>query len=187
MRKYIKRMNDQKKIIGRKRKKIFSIEKINNKRPPKIQPNPKTNFSSFQQLFSTIPKISSLAFKNNSNLGESQNKLREENHRHSLINISKQVFQYLNKIENTTGNDVTEHIKNELQSKKNDESNQKNIQRRVYDAINVMCAAGLITKNKQEIHFLKKSKKESANNENKTLNGNIYLLIIKKELIMMRK
>ena len=172
-------MSDHKKYLGKKRQKIFSIEKICSKRTPKNLPKQKMNFSSIPHLFATKPKLSSLPFKFNSNLDESQDKLSTENQRHSLISISKLVFQYLKQIENTTGNDVTEHIKNELQPKKNDQSNQKNIQRRVYDAINVMCAIGLIKKNKQEIHFLKKINKENNkinyNNINENNNINIEI------------
>ena len=48
--------------------------------------------------------------------------------------------------------------------KKKCQINQKNIQRRVYDAINVMCAVGLIHKNKQKIQFLNKNLKEKEIN-----------------------
>ena len=156
-------MSDHKKCIGKKRQKIFSIEKIYPKRTSKNLTKQKINLSPINHLFATKTKISQTPFKFNLNLDESQEKLSPENQRHSLISISKLVFEYLKQIENTTGNEVTEHIKNVLQPKKNDQSNQKNIQRRVYDAINVMCAVGLIKKNKQEIQFLKKLKNENNN------------------------
>jgi hypothetical protein len=101
-----------------------------------------------------------------------------------LIEISKKVYQYLTYIKNTTGNGVTEHIKDELPSKKNDQSNKKNIQniqRRVYDAINVMCAVGLIKKDKQNIKFLQKNNKENTNNNNKILNEKTNINIEKKQ------
>ena len=157
-------MSDHKKHLGKKRKKIFSIEKVYLKGIPKNLSKQKINLSPIGHLFSTKEKISSPSFKFNSNIDESQEKSPPENQRHSLISISKLVFDFLKQIENTTGNNVTEHIKNVLQPKKNDQSNQKNIQRRVYDAINVMCAVGLIKKNKQEIQFLKKFKNEKNNN-----------------------
>ena len=157
-------MSDHKKHLGKKRKKIFSIEKVYLKGIPKNLSKQKINLSPIGHLFSTKEKISSPSFKFNSNIDESQEKSPPENQRHSLISISKLVFDFLKQIENTTGNNVTEHIKNVLQPKKNDQSNQKNIQRRVYDAINVMCAVGLIKKNKQEIQFLKKFKNEENNN-----------------------
>ena len=177
-------MSDQKKYLGNKRQKIFSIEKNYSKRTPKILPKQKINLSPISQLFSTKKKSVSQSFKNNSNLNESQEKLSNENQRHSLIGISNLVFEYLKHIESTTGNEVTEHVKNVLQPKKNDQSNQKNIQRRVYDAINVMCAAGLIRKNKQEIQFLKKLNKEKnniINNNNINKNENKHFSIEIKE------
>ena len=164
-------MNDHKKYMGKKRQKIFSIEKIYPKRTPKNLPKQKIKLSQISHLFATKTKESQTSFKLNSNFEESHEKLTSENQRHSLISISKLVFEYLKQTENTTGNEVTEHIKNVLQPKKNDQSNQKNIQRRVYDAINVICAAGLIKKNKQEIQFLKKGKNDVHNIIN--INNNI--------------
>ena len=58
---------------------------------------------------------------------------------------------------------MTSHIKNVIYSKNNSQPNQKNIQRRVYDAINVMCAAGLIRKNRQEIQFIRRTDQENHN------------------------
>ena len=173
-------MSDHKKCIGKKRQKIFSIEKIYPKRTSKNLIKQKINLSPINHLFATKTKISQTPFKFNLNLDESQEKLSSENQRHSLISISKLVFEYLKQIENTTGNEVTEHIKNVLQPKKNDQSNQKNIQRRVYDAINVMCAVGLIKKNKQEIQFLKKLKNENNNINN--INHNINNLNRKNDI-----
>ena len=97
-------MSDQKKYLGNKRQKIFSIEKNYSKRTPKILPKQKINLSPISQLFSTKKKSVSQSFKNNSNLNESQEKLSNENQRHSLIGISNLVFEYLKHIESTTGN-----------------------------------------------------------------------------------
>ena len=156
-------MSDNKKHLGRKRHKIFKIEKVYIKGTPKNLSKQKINLSSISHLLSPNEKISSSSYGMNSNLDETQDKFSCENQRHSLIGISKLVFEYLNQAVNTTGNEVTEHVKKLLQPKKNDQSNQKNIQRRVYDAINVMCAVGLIKKNKQEIQFLIKLNKENNN------------------------
>ena len=164
-------MNDHKKQLGRKRQKIFSIEKVPIKGIPKNLSKQKNKLFPIGHLFSSKERISPTLFQFNSNLEESQDKYSSENQRHSLISISKLVFEYLNQRVNTTGNEVTEHIKKLLKPKKNDQSNQKNIQRRVYDAINVMCAVGLIKKNKQEIQFLIKLNKENNNNSN--INNNI--------------
>ena len=157
-------MSDRKKHLGKKRQKIFSIEKIYLKGTPNKFSKQKINLSSISHLFPTKEKISSPSFKFNSNSDETQEKLIPENQRHSLISISKLVYEYLRQVLNTTGNNVTEYIKNALQPKKNDQSNQKNIQRRVYDAINVMCAVGLIKKNKQEIQYLNKFNNVKNNN-----------------------
>ena len=174
-------MSDHKKYLGKKRQKIFSIEKICPKGTPKNLSKQKKNSLPISKLFATKPNESSLSFKFDSNLDEIQDKSSTENQRHSLISISNLVYQYLTTIENTTGNEVTEHIKNKLQSKKNDQSNQKNIQRRVYDAINVMCAVGLIKKDKQNIEFLQKNNKENTNNNNKILNKKTNINIEKKQ------
>ena len=165
-------MSDYKKYLGKKRQNIFSIEKNYQERTPKNLPKKRINLSPFNHLFATNLKTCSSASKFNLNLDENHEKLNTENQRHSLIGISKLVFEYIKQKEETTGNDVTEHIKNVLQPKKNDQSNQKNIQRRVYDAINVMCAVGLIKKNKQEIRFLQKLNNENNNIINIKNNNN---------------
>ena len=149
-------MSEQKKYIGKKRTKIFTIEKNYPQTIPKYSTRKKINHIKIE---SSIPsqEIPTENPKNNYlNLDENNDKISAETHKHSLIGISKLVFDYLKTIVYTTGNEVTDHIKNMLKSKKNDQLNQKNIQRRVYDAINVMCAVGLIKKNKQKIQFLKK-------------------------------
>ena len=178
-------MSDHKKYLGKKRQKIFSIEKICPKGIPKNLSKQKKNSLPITKPFDTKQNESSLSFKSDSNLDEIQDKSSTENQRHSLIRISKLVYQYLTTVQNTTGNAVTEQIKIALQSKKNDQSNQnnqkKNIQRRVYDAINVMCAVGLIKKYKQNIEFLQKNNKENTNNNNKILNEKTNINIEKKQ------
>ena len=165
-------MSEQKKYIGKKRPKIFIIEKNYPQSTQKYSTRKKINpiqiESSIpsQEIPIENPKINYL------NLEETNDKISAETHKHSLIGISKLVFDYLKTIVYTTGNEVTDHIKNMLKSKKNDQLNQKNIQRRVYDAINVMCAVGLIKKNKQKIQFLKRNFVENKNNN---LNDEINL------------
>ncbi|MCQ2819476.1 MAG: E2F family transcription factor [archaeon] len=67
--------------------------------------------------------------------------------RNSLIAISKEVYRYIEAEKQTQGSAVTNHILKILKEKGN-KLNYKNIQRRVYDAINVMCAIGIIKKSK---------------------------------------
>ena len=169
-------MSEQKKYIGKKRHKIFSIEKSEEQTTPKKQSIPKkaSNIKINLSHINNLIPSKEIAYQNPQkiclNLDESNDRISTDIQKHSLICISKLVFEYLKNIIYTTGNEVTEHIKNILQSKKNDQLNQKNIQRRVYDAINVMCAVGLIKKNKQKIQFLQKNGKENEDNKNKELN-----------------
>ena len=88
--------------------------------------------------------------------------------KYSLIEISKLVLDYIKKEKNKTGNEITEHILKAFKPEKN-EKIQKNIQRRVYDAINIINAAGLIQKNKQQIKYI--PLKEKNKNENNFKNA----------------
>ena len=88
--------------------------------------------------------------------------------KYSLIEISKLVLDYIKKEKNKTGNEITEYILKAFKPEKN-EKIQKNIQRRVYDAINIMNAAGLIQKNKQQIKYI--PLKEKNKNENNFKNA----------------
>ena len=162
-------MSEQRKFLGKKRQKIFSIEKSFSPRTPKNLSIEKVNLSPIEHTLTSeeIPSIKSS--KLNLNLLEKNEKNSSKIQKHSLINISKLVYDFLKSIVHTTGNEVTSHIKNIIQTKSNNQPNQKNIQRRVYDAINVICAAGLIKKNKQEIQFI--NYKSQLNNINNTTNG----------------
>ena len=157
-------MSEQKKYTGKKRQKIFTIEKYHIKQIPKKLSKKKINIYSIDNIFPS----QEIPIQNNNkiylNLDEGSVNIYQETAKHSLIGISKLVFEYLKNVTYTTGNEVTEHIKNKLQLKKKCQINQKNIQRRVYDAINVMCAVGLIHKNKQKIQFLNKNLKEKEIN-----------------------
>ena len=158
-------MSEQKnKYIGKKRQKIFTIEKNYLQQKPKAISKKKTRSCTIEPLVLSEEIPTQNFPKTFLNLDESNDKISTETMKHSLIGISKLVFEYLKKKVYSTGNEVTEHIKNTLQSKKNDQLNQKNIQRRVYDAINVMCAVGLIQKNKQKIQFLLNDEKENKSN-----------------------
>ena len=157
-------MSEQKKYTGKKRQKIFTIEKYHIKQIPKKLSKKKINIYSIDNIFPS----EEIPIQNNNkiylNLDEGSVNIYQETAKHSLIGISKLVFEYLKNVTYTTGNEVTEHIKNKLQLKKKCQINQKNIQRRVYDALIVMCAVGLIHKNKQKIQFLNKNLKEKEIN-----------------------
>ena len=169
-------MSEQKKYTGKKRQKIFTIEKYHIKQIPKKLSKKKINIYSIDNIFPS----EEIPIQNNNkiylNLDEGSVNIYQETAKHSLIGISKLVFEYLKNVTYTTGNEVTEHIKNKLQLKKKCQINQKNIQRRVYDAINVMCAVGLIHKNKQKIQFLNKNLKEkeinNSSDDNNSSNSN---------------
>ncbi len=70
----------------------------------------------------------------------------------SLINISREVNKYLENNSKTKGNNVTQYILEQLNISQDDMS-FKNIQRRVYDAINVMHAIGILDKEKNVLYY----------------------------------
>jgi len=94
---------------------------------------------------------------------------KNKNPKYSLIEISKLVLNYIKQEKHKTGNEITEYVLNYLKPG-SDEKIQKNIQRRVYDSINVMNAAGLIQKNKQQIKYIPR---KSKNNDEKVKITNI--------------
>ena len=114
-------MKEQDKLLGKKRKKIFMINKCS---------------------------------KNN----------HTKNH---LIEISKLILDYIKQNNNKTGSQITEYIINILRPEKKDKLLEKNIQRRVYDSINVMNSLGFIKKNKQNIKYI--SIKKNNKDENDTI------------------
>lgn len=97
---------------------------------------------------------------------------------HSLVYISKEVKKYLFINNNITNVDVTNYIVNVLRKNKSGMS-FKNIQRRVYDVINVMISLGLVLKkgkvlyrNEEELQRMKvdiEVKKKELGNEVKRL------------------
>ena len=155
-------MSEKIKYLGKKRRKIFVIEKsLISQGTPKNLSVENENLSPIENIITSeeLPTIKSS--KINLNLSKKNEKNNLKIQKHSLINISNLVYDFLKKTVHTTGNEVTTHIKNIIQSN-NNQPNQKNIQRRVYDAINVMCAVGLIKKNKQEIKFINYKNKNNA-------------------------
>ena len=155
-------MSEKRKYLGKKRRKIFVIEKsLISQGTPKNLSVENENLSPIENIITSeeLPTIKSS--KINLNLSKKNEKNNLKIQKHSLINISNLVYDFLKKTVHTTGNEVTTHIKDIIQSN-NNQPNQKNIQRRVYDAINVMCAVGLIKKNKQEIKFINYKNKNNA-------------------------
>ena len=128
---------------------------------------------------SKIPKLklNKISFENEIEITNLNNNLEEESEindqkeitRNSLISISKEVYKFIKQKHYTKGSDVTNHILEVLSSKKA-KLNYKNIQRRVYDAINVMCAIGLINKEKGNITFISNDDK-ILNNENSNISN----------------
>jgi transcription factor Dp-1 len=69
-----------------------------------------------------------------------------------LINLSRQVLDLVRSTEKTTGNQIAKEIIRGF-SDEAFESEFKNIQRRVYDALNVLHALSIISKNRNEIRY----------------------------------
>ena len=150
-------MSDIKNYLGKKREIIFSIVKIKKTSPKLLK-----------------LKNDSRSNQNNSNLAEGDS----SDQPYSLSKICKLVFEFLKKTGVTTGTQVTEHILNVLNSQRKDDQ-FKNIQRRVYDSINVMSAAGVIKKGNKEIRFL--------GNENEKNNPKIELREEKSDEYILEK
>ena len=134
-----------------KKRAIFKITKV-----------PKMKF----QYKSIIKQIKQNTKPKNNFIQEIENDHKEIT-RNSLISISKEVYKFIKQKHYTKGSDVTNHILDVLSSKKA-KLNYKNIQRRVYDAINVMCAIGLINKEKGNITFISNDDK-ILNKENSNI------------------
>lgn len=132
-----------KNYLGKKREIIFSIVKTN---------------KASKDLFKLNNKLKSNknSKQNNSNLAEGDS----SDQPYSLSKICKFVYEFLKKTGVTTGSQVTQHILNVLKSQKKDDQ-FKNIQRRVYDSINVMSAAGVIKKDNKEIRYIRNEKEKN--------------------------
>lgn len=142
-----KNQTDMIKSSRKKRRKIFKIAKIykkDSKRHKKVlQKISENNYSDSENQND---------FLNNEIENETINSKLNPN---SLIAISKDVYEYLKENKNSKGSHVTDFILTQLKQKQADLS-FKNIQRRVYDAINVMNAIGIITKEKNNLKFIEK-------------------------------
>ena len=108
---------------------------------------------------------------NNNKLNDIINNYSKSNlNEYSLINITKIVFEYILKNQNNfnelTSQKITYNIVNSLPNQeKNETKSFKNIQRRVYDAINVMVASKILKKTKNKRYILNNYKFEKKNNQ----------------------
>ena len=131
--------------------------------------------------------ITKITNKNNNKDSEKNNEISKEIQPQSLTNISKYVLEFIRQKRVTTYNNVIKHIKKILQSKNEDKIIEKNIQRRVYESINIMTGIGYIHKKKQRIEYIKKD----LNNENIISKNEIKLEdnqnIINKNLIKLEE
>lgn len=143
----------QNSFLLKKRKPIFQIFKI----PKSKNKLKKPSFTLSNDLSLALGEDSINEDINKNNENENNSTFNDEDSeyvsRNSLISISKEVFRYIRQKIQTKGSDVTNHILGLLTTKGN-KLNYKNIQRRVYDAINVMSAIGIISKDKGVITYL---------------------------------
>ena len=116
-------------------------------------------------------KIFSIKNCSKSNNNKKNNYKSREVQPHSLTNITRLVLEYFQKNNKTTGNEITEYIIDVLGANDSDEKTKKNIQRRVYDSINIM-SPGNIIKNKQKLIFLNNNE-NMTNINNEEINNNI--------------
>ena len=70
----------------------------------------------------------------------------------TLVFLSRSVLQSVRESPHTTGTDIANHIL-ELYKKFSDKVDFKNVQRRVYDALNVLSAMDIISKEKNHILY----------------------------------
>lgn len=103
----------------------------------------------------------------------------------SLISISHEVKKFIKAKSTTTSVEVTNHILNMLNSTTNIPITFKNIQRRVYDAINVMASIGLVHKENNSITYLNANK--ITNDKAKEQISNLESEIKAKQLTMISK
>ena len=114
----------------------------------------------------------SIIMKLNSNGNEKELLLENSVKINSLINISKEVKHFIKMKQQTTYHEVTKYILNLLREKLNNGNviTYKNVQRRVYDAINVMCSLKIIEKENTTLTYYKfnqnKLKEEIENKRN---------------------
>ena len=153
-------MKHQNNYLSKKRE-IFEIEKIKKK---------EIVFSGKKNEFFMIIKEKKKPLRNNTYINYNTNSKKKkridklkESQRQSLLAISHLVLEYIKKKKKQTGNQITEFVQNILQLKNNDKLTQKNIQRRVYDSINVMIGFGRIKKNKEELEYVNNDSNKNIN------------------------
>ena len=132
-----------KKLSSKKRKLFFITHKRKNQTETNVNISINTSKLSLSEKTENINDS-----KNNTNLEEMNE--REKN-LFSLREISGLVKNFIMEKKNSTYKQVTEYVIRYLYPKKTDILIQKNIKRRVYDALNIMCAIGFIKKNNQQI------------------------------------
>jgi hypothetical protein len=139
---------------------------LKNKLKDLENPGDKTTTNSNKSIYTEVqtPK-QTLIINNLSNINNNINlSARELNQNHnsqfciypnSLITISKEVFKFLSDMERVNIKTLNDTIISKISNseKKSESLTEKNIQRRVYDAINVMNAIGLIKKEKSILNF----------------------------------
>ena len=114
----------------------------------------------------------SIIMQLNSNGNEKELLLENSVKINSLINISKEVKHFIKMKQQTTYHEVTKYILNLLREKLNNGNviTYKNVQRRVYDAINVMCSLKIIEKENTTLTYYNfnqnKIKEEIENKRN---------------------
>ncbi len=166
------------------KKELFKIEKIkknkickNNVREDFSEKTPISNHSSAFSSDIPTPKTNPKTITYNNFSSNENNETSPDAfiYPNSLITISKEVFKYLNdknRINMKTLNDI---IINKISNseRKTETLSEKNIQRRVYDAINVMNAIGLIKKEKSSyLNFQGKMNLKNFENSNSNLKLN---------------
>ena len=153
-------MNKQKCYLSKKRKQIFEILKTS-KKWKKVECN---NNDCFE-----IIKVKNKSLNKSNQKSKEKNKKNKDNQQQRLIGISKLVLEYIKEKKKTTGNQVFEYIYGLFNLKNDDELIQKNIQRRVYDSINIMGAIGRIKKNKQMIEYIEYKNENNKDNNNENI------------------
>lgn len=146
-------MNMQQKMLKNDliEKKIFKISKI--KKNKKV--NCRNQFFNEEKNIQVEGEITNLAVNNLNESMDSETDSVTVSSRmnpNSLISISREVYSYLREMVESKGSSVTEYILKQLKKSQTNLS-FKNIQRRVYDAINVMAAVGILHKEKNNLFF----------------------------------
>lgn len=111
-----------------------------------------------RRKFSLIEKT--ISEKSIENERSTNNYEEEKVSSNSLISISKHLFRFMKSKKSVSGKIVysqllkaTQYILKHISQEEDSKISFKNIQRRVYDAINVMTAIGLITKDKSSLSY----------------------------------